>query len=135
MYKGTGRDVADFTLPQVHACDAAINLTWNLAKLLELLPPSNKSLFPWQVLSFWLLQVTVSEGQYNLTADLIRFIVPPSEDRMLVALPGTGASQPPHKPGSHKPKVKSNRLPDVHTWITLHNPCPPQPFAVPQLCT
>jgi len=56
------------------------------------------------------MQVTVAEGQYNLTADLIRFIVPPSEDSLLVALPRTPhtASQSQQHPGGQpKPKVST----------------------------
>ena len=33
------------------------------------------------------MQVTLTEGQYSLTAELVRFMVPPGEDSLLHTLP------------------------------------------------
>ena len=38
-------------------------------------------------LAFRLVQVTVAEGQYELAAELLRFIVPPGDDNLLIGLP------------------------------------------------
>ena len=65
-----------------------------------------------------LIRVTVAEGQYDLTADLLRFVVPPGDDNLLVGLPrlppvgakGPHRTQAAGKSGSRPQRVSSSSL-------------------------
>lgn len=60
----------------------------------------------------------MSEGQYELVADLLRFIVPPGADNLLVGLPRlTQAAEP---PGAEVTTQQPRQVNFRHVYMNQH---------------